>query len=158
MWREQLVQLSFTRCRHCLQIQLYLFASRHFHFVPFPFKVAQLQTVADRTLYTGRKISESLGNVTVRGEKDGKSKGECDGQQSEHVTENIYYSQLSSFAILLQPEPNCFTSYSTRKWFCFLSPYMLSSCGLPHPPTCLLLTVNEARSYFVSTICDIPWS
>jgi hypothetical protein len=32
-----------------------------------------------------------------------------------NITENIYYSQLSSVAILLQPEPNCFTSYSTRK-------------------------------------------
>jgi hypothetical protein len=25
--------------------------------------------------YSGRKITESLGNVTVRGEEDGKSKG-----------------------------------------------------------------------------------
>jgi hypothetical protein len=31
------------------------------------------------------------------------------------ITENIYYSQLSSVAILLQPEPNCFTSYNTKK-------------------------------------------
>jgi hypothetical protein len=31
------------------------------------------------------------------------------------ITENIYCSQLSSVAILLQPEPNCFTSYNTRK-------------------------------------------
>jgi hypothetical protein len=37
------------------------------------------------------------------------------------ITENIYYSQLSSVAILLQPEPNCFTSYSTRKGLCSLS-------------------------------------
>jgi hypothetical protein len=36
------------------------------------------------------------------------------------ITENIYYSQLSSVAILLQPETNCFTSYNTRKWLCFL--------------------------------------
>jgi hypothetical protein len=36
------------------------------------------------------------------------------------ITENIYYAQLSSVAILLQPEPNCFTSYSTRKGLCFL--------------------------------------
>jgi hypothetical protein len=35
------------------------------------------------------------------------------------ITENIYYSQLSSVAILLQPEP--FTTYSTSKWLCFLS-------------------------------------
>jgi hypothetical protein len=26
--------------------------------------------------YSGRKVTESLGNVTVRGEKDGRSKGE----------------------------------------------------------------------------------
>jgi hypothetical protein len=67
------------------------------------------------------------------------------------ITENIYYSQLSSVAILLQPEPNCFTSYNTRKGLCFLSLYVLSSCGLPLPPTCLLVTVNEARSYTVQT-------
>jgi cytochrome c biogenesis protein CcdA len=29
---------------------------------------------------------------------------------------------------------------------------VLSPCCLPLPPTYLLLTVNEARSYFVSTI------
>jgi hypothetical protein len=33
---------------------------------------------------------------------------------------------------------------------CSLS--VLSSCGLPLPPTCLLVTVNEARNYFASTI------
>jgi hypothetical protein len=36
-----------------------------------------------------------------------------------------------------------------------LSPYVLSSCGLPLPPTCLLLTVNEARSYFASTVLKL---
>jgi hypothetical protein len=41
--------------------------------------------VTHANVYSGRKITESLGNVTVRGEKDGKSKGERDGQQSEHV-------------------------------------------------------------------------
>jgi hypothetical protein len=54
-----------------------------------------------------------------REKKMERAKGERDGQQSEHVytsiTENIYYSQMSSVAILLQPEPNCFTSYNTRK-------------------------------------------
>jgi hypothetical protein len=66
------------------------------------------------------------------------------------ITENIYCSQLSSVAIFLQPEPNCFTSYSTRKdWV--LSSNVLSPCGLPLPPTCLLVTANEARSYFAST-------
>jgi hypothetical protein len=75
--------------------------------------------------YSGRKITESLGNVTVRGEKDGKSKGGarlstvCLSMRS--VTENIYCSQLSSVALLLQPEPNCFTSYITRKGLCYLS-------------------------------------
>jgi hypothetical protein len=58
--------------------------------------------------YSGRKITTSLGNVTVRGEKDGKGKGEarlstvCLSMYS--ITENIHYSQLSA-AILLQPEP-----------------------------------------------------
>jgi hypothetical protein len=71
------------------------------------------------SIYNGRKITDSLGNVTVRGEKDGKSKGGarlltvCLSMYS--ITENIYYSQLSSVAILLQPEPNCLTSYNTRK-------------------------------------------
>jgi hypothetical protein len=32
------------------------------------------------------------------------------------------------------------------------SPSVLSSMGLPLPPTCLLTTVSEARSYFASTI------
>jgi hypothetical protein len=66
------------------------------------------------------------------------------------ITENIYYSQLSSVTIFLQPEPNCCTSYNTRTGFCSLS--LLSSCGLRLPPTCLVLTVKGARSYFASTI------
>jgi hypothetical protein len=33
-------------------------------------------------IYSGSKITEILGNVTVRGEKHGKSKGERDCQQS----------------------------------------------------------------------------
>jgi hypothetical protein len=60
------------------------------------------------------------------------------------ITENIYYSQLSSVALLLQPEPNCFTSYNTRKGLCSLS---LCAIVLRYP-TCLLLTFKEARSYF----------
>jgi hypothetical protein len=62
-------------------------------------------------IYSGHKITASLGNVTVRGKKGGKSKGEarwptvCLSMYS--ITENIYYSYLSSAAILLQPEP-CF--------------------------------------------------
>jgi hypothetical protein len=74
------------------------------------------------------------------------------------ITENIYCSQLSSVTVLLQPEP-VFKSYSTRKdWV--LSPNGLSPCGLPLPPTCLLVTANEARSYFASTLpCrPIKWA
>jgi hypothetical protein len=66
------------------------------------------------------------------------------------ITENIYYSQLSSVAILLQPE-----SVSHRiiqRNDCVFSPSVLSSFGLPLPSTCLVLTVSEARSYFASTI------
>jgi hypothetical protein len=74
--------------------------------------------VSEVCSYSGRKIT-SLGNVTVRGRKDGKSRRRarlstvCLSMYS--ITENIYYSQLSSVATLLQPESNCFTSYSTRK-------------------------------------------
>jgi hypothetical protein len=35
--------------------------------------------------YSGRKITESIGNVTVRGEKMERAMGERDGQQSEHA-------------------------------------------------------------------------
>jgi hypothetical protein len=65
--------------------------------------------VDGKQAYSGRKITESLGNVTVRGGKDGNSKRGarlstvCLSMYSK--TENIYYSQLSSVAILLQPEP-----------------------------------------------------
>jgi hypothetical protein len=61
------------------------------------------------------------------------------------ITENIYYSQLSSIAILLQPEPNCFTSYNTRKdWV--LSHHVLSPCGLPPPPPPNVPTCRGQRS------------
>jgi hypothetical protein len=47
--------------------------------------------------------------VTVKGEKDGKGKGEAGWRgvrlSMYSITENIYYSQLSSVTILLQPEP-----------------------------------------------------
>jgi hypothetical protein len=54
------------------------------------------------------------------------------------ITENIYYSQLSSVTILLQPEPNCFTSYNTRKWLCFLTLCAIVFRSLPasHVSTC----------------------
>jgi hypothetical protein len=55
------------------------------------------------------------------------------------ITENIYYSQLSSVAILLLPEPNCFTSYNTRKWLCFLS---LCTIILRSPPASKVSTSN----------------
>jgi hypothetical protein len=104
--------------------------------------------------YSGRKITESLGNVTVRGEKDGKSKGRARcptvSLSMHSITENIYYSQLSSVAILLQPERNCFTSCNTSKGLCFLSVCAIVLRSLP--PTCLLLTVNEDRCYFASTV------
>jgi hypothetical protein len=105
--------------------------------------------------YSGRKITASLGNVTVRGEKDGKGKGEARQRRvclsMYSITENIYYSQLSSVALLLQPERNCFTSFNTRKGLSYLS---LCAIVLRSflPPTCLLVTVNEARSYFASNI------
>jgi hypothetical protein len=95
-----------------------------------------------------------LGNVTVRGEKDGKSKGGARWPSLNlySITENIYYSQLSSVAILLQTK-HVFTSYNTVQGNnCVLSPYVLSPCALPLPPTCLLVTANEALSYFASTI------
>jgi hypothetical protein len=66
------------------------------------------------------------------------------------ITENIYYSQLSSVAIFLQPEPVSHRIIQGND--CVLSLYVLSSFGLPLPPTCLLVTVNEARSYFASTV------
>jgi hypothetical protein len=67
---------------------------------------------------------------------------------SEHVyiiTENIYSSQLSSVAILLQPEPNCFTSYNTRtrKRLCSLS---LCAIVLRSPPPFHVSTSNGQRS------------
>jgi hypothetical protein len=35
--------------------------------------------------YSGRKITESLGNVTVTGENMERARGEYNGQESEHV-------------------------------------------------------------------------
>jgi hypothetical protein len=92
-------------------------------------------------------MTASLGNVTVRGKKCGKSKRGarlstvCLSMYS--ITENIYCSQLSSVAILLQPEPNCITSYNTRKWFCFLS---LCAIVLQSSPPSHVSTCNGQRS------------
>jgi hypothetical protein len=54
------------------------------------------------------------------------------------ITENIYYSQLSSVALLLQLEPNCFTSYSARKGLGSLSPCDIALRSSPpsHVATC----------------------
>jgi hypothetical protein len=92
-------------------------------------------------------MTENLGNVTVRGEKDGRSKRGarwptvCLSMYS--ITENIYYSQLSSVAIFLQPEPNCFTSYNTRKRLCSLS---LCAIVFRSPPPSHVCTSNGQRS------------
>jgi hypothetical protein len=59
------------------------------------------------------------------------------------ITENIYCSQLSSVAILLQPEPNCFTSYNTRKWLFSLS---LCAIALQSPPASHVSTSYGQRS------------
>jgi hypothetical protein len=66
------------------------------------------------------------------------------------ITENIYYSQLSSVAIILQPEPVSHRIIQGND--CVSSPSVLSSFGLPLRPTCLVLTVSEARRYFASII------
>jgi hypothetical protein len=66
------------------------------------------------------------------------------------ITENIYYSQLYSVVLFLRPESVSHRIIQGKDWV--LSLHVLSSCGLPFPPTCLLVTVNEARSYFASTI------
>jgi hypothetical protein len=104
--------------------------------------------------YSGRKIAESLGNVTVRGGKVGKSKrGAIVNSLSMYsITENIYYSQLTSVAILMQPEPVSHRIIQGND--CVFSPSVPSSFGLPLPPSCLVITVSEACSYFVSTIDD----
>jgi hypothetical protein len=99
------------------------------------------------SVYSGRKITASIGNVTVRGEKDGKSKGEarwptvCLSMYS--ITENIYYSQLSSVELLLQSEPNCFTLYYTRKGLGSLS---LCALVLRSSPPSHMSTCNGQRS------------
>jgi hypothetical protein len=97
-------------------------------------------------MYSGRKITASFGNVTVRGDKDGKSKGGgaiVNSLSMYSITENIYCSQLFSVAILLQPEPNCFTPYNTRQGLC-----SLYSCAiaLRSSPPSHLSTCNGQRS------------
>jgi hypothetical protein len=82
-----------------------------------------------------------------RGKKDGKSKRGarlstvCLSMYS--ITENIYCSQLSSVAILLKPEPNCFTSYNTRK---VLGSHSLCAIVLRSSPPSHVSTSNGQRS------------
>jgi hypothetical protein len=97
--------------------------------------------------YSGRKITASLGNVTVRGENRWKGQG---GSTTARVflsmysiTENIYYSQLSSVALLLQPERSCFTSYNTKKGLRSLS---LCAIVLRSSPPSHVSTCNGQRS------------
>jgi hypothetical protein len=89
---------------------------------------------------TGRKITASFGNVTVRGEKDGKGKGEA---RRRRVSENIYYSHLSSVALLLQPERKCFASYNSRKVLGSLS---LRAIAVRSSPPSHVSTCNGQRS------------
>jgi hypothetical protein len=77
------------------------------------------------------------------------------------ITENICHSQLSSVAILLQPEPNCFTSYNTSKWLGSLS---LRAIFLRIFPPSHVSTCNGQRSsqlFCVHYTCSGPgawWS
>jgi hypothetical protein len=59
------------------------------------------------------------------------------------ITENIYCSQLSSVEILMQPEPDCFTSYNTRKGLCSVS---LCDVILRSPASSHVSTSNGQRS------------
>jgi hypothetical protein len=59
-------------------------------------------------------------------------------------------TRLNPHALLLQPKRNNFTSDKTSKDR-IICPYVLSLRGLFLPPTCVVVTINEARSYFAST-------
>jgi hypothetical protein len=62
---------------------------------------------SNESWYNGRKITESLRNVTVREENRWKKQGRSaivNSLSMYSITENIYCSQLSSVAILLRPE------------------------------------------------------
>jgi hypothetical protein len=64
------------------------------------------------------------------------------------ITGNIYYSQLSSVAILLQPDLTV-SHRIIQGNDSVSSPSVLSSFVLPLPPTCVLVTVSEARIIYV---------
>jgi hypothetical protein len=108
-------------------------------------------------LYSGRKLTASFGNVTVRRGKHGKGKGEAQWRRvclsMYSITENIYYS-TAVLRCATSAAWTSFTSYNTSK-DCVLCPYVLSFCGLPLPPTCLHVRVNEARIYFASTVTHV---
>jgi hypothetical protein len=96
-----------------------------------------------------------------RGKKDGKGKGEARWPRVclsiYSITENIYYSQLSSVALLLQPERNCFISYNTRKG---LGSVSLCAVVLRSSPPSHVSTCNGQRSsqlFFVhyNSVCSI---
>jgi hypothetical protein len=72
-----------------------------------------------------------------------RARWEHDGMSMYSITENIYYSQLSSVAMLLQPERKCFTLCSTRKGLGSLSPCAIALRSSPpsHVSTC-----NSQRS------------
>jgi hypothetical protein len=110
--------------------------------------------------YSGRKITDKL---RKRHSKRGKKWKEKEGSATVNslsmysITENIYYSQLSSFAILLQPEPNCFTSYNTSKWLCFLS---LCAVVFRSPPASHVFTSNgqwSSQLFCVSVANSYTW-
>jgi hypothetical protein len=97
--------------------------------------------VFPKVTYSGRKITESLGNVAVRGGKRWKEQGGrviANSLSMNSIIENIYYSQLSSVALLLQPERNCFTSYNIMKTLGSLSlcAIVLRSSPPSHVSTC----------------------
>jgi hypothetical protein len=100
----------------------------------------------ENNTYSGRKITASLGNVTVWGEKIWKEQGGsamANSLSMYSITENIYCSQLSSVAILLQTERNCFTSYNTTKGLSSLS---LCAIVLRSSPPSYVSTCNGQRS------------
>jgi hypothetical protein len=144
--------------RFALQNFQDVMGTEEFLLLPFSEVSASFRPSGSEVTYSGHKITERLGNVTVRREKAGKSKGGerlstvCLSMYS--ITENIYYSQLPSVAILLQPDLTV-SHRIIQGNDCVSSPSVLSSFGLPLPPTCLLLTASEARSYFASTITTV---
>jgi hypothetical protein len=73
------------------------------------------------------------------------------------ITENIYYSQLSSVAILLQPERNCFTPYNTRKGLGSLSLCSIVLRSLPpsHVYTCNSQQISQL--FCVNCIWQCSW-